>query len=155
MIGGKHCGIDRKNRIISVLCFFCGPWKFYVECNTENIKSQWPHILFLINFYNKKLIKLHYFPEFFQTHFHWVGDAIQPSHPLSSPSPPAFILSQHQGLFHESVLHIKWPKYWSFRFSISPSNEHSGLIFFRMDWFDLIVVQGTLKSLLQHHSSKA
>ena len=99
MIGGKHCGIDRKNRIISVLCFFCGPWKFYVECNTENIKSQWPHILFLINFYNKKLIKLHYFPEFFQTHFHWVGDAIQPSHPLSSPSPPAFILSQHQDLF--------------------------------------------------------
>ena len=99
MIGGKHCGIDRKKRIISVLCFFCGPWKFCVECNIENIKSQWPHILFLINFYHKKLIKLHYFPEFSQTYFHWVGDAIQPSYPLSSSSPPAFNLSQHQGLF--------------------------------------------------------
>ena len=79
--------------------------------------------------------------------------AIQPSHPLSSPS-PAFNLSQHQGLF-QSVLCIRWPKYWSFSFSISPSNEYSGLISFRIDWFDLLAVQGTLESLLQHHSSKA
>ena len=89
-----------------------------------------------------------------QTHVHWVGDAIQPSYPLSSPSPPAFNLSQHQGLF-KSVLHIRGPKYWSFSFSISPSNEYSGLISFRMDWLDLLGVQGTLKSLLQHHSWKA
>ena len=86
---------------------------------------------------------------------HLVGDAIWPSHPLSSPSPPAFNLSQHQGLSNESVLHIRWPKYWSFSFSIIPSKEIPGLISFRMDWWDLLAVQGTLKSLLQHHSSKA
>ena len=97
----------------------------------------------------------HQLPEFTQAHIHWVSDAIQPSHPLSSPSPPAFNLSQHQGLSNESVLRIRWPKYWSFSFSISPSNEYSGLISFMMDWFDLLVAQGTLKSLLQHHSSKA
>ena len=90
-----------------------------------------------------------------QTHVHWVGDVIQPSHPLLSPSPPAFNLSQHQGLFKwVSSLH-QWPKYWSFNFNISPSNEHPGLISIRMDWLDLLAVQGTLKSLLQHHSSKA
>ena len=68
---------------------------------------------------------------------------------LSSSSPPAFNFSQHQGLSSESVLHIRWSKYWSFSFSISPFNEHSGLISFRMDWLDLLAVQGTLKSLLQ------
>ena len=97
----------------------------------------------------------HQFLELAQTHVHPVGDSIQPSHPLSSPSPPAFNLSQHQGLFHESVLHIRWPKYWSFSFSISPSNEYSGLIPFRIYWFRLLAGQGTLKSLLQDHSSKA
>ena len=90
-----------------------------------------------------------------QTPVHHIGDAIQPSYPQSSPSPPAFNLSQDQGLFHESVLHIRWPKYWGFSFSISPSNEYLGLISFRMDWLDLLAVQGTLKSLLQQHSSKA
>ena len=97
----------------------------------------------------------HQLPEFTQTHAHWVGDAIQPSHPLSSPSPPALNLSQHQGLLNESALRIRWPKYWSFSFKISPFNEHPGLISFRTDWLDLLAVQGTLKSLLQHHSSKA
>ena len=97
----------------------------------------------------------HQLPELDQTHVHQVGDAIQPSHPLLSPSPPAFSLSQHQGLSNELVLHISWPKYWSFSFSINPSNEYSGLISFRIDWLDLLAVQGTLKSLLQHHSSKA
>ena len=87
-----------------------------------------------------------------QTPVHQVSDAIQPSRPLSSPSPPAFNLSQHQGLFQwVSSLH-QVSKYWSF--SISPSNEYSGLISFRIDWFDFLAVQGTLKSLLQHHSSK-
>ena len=98
---------------------------------------------------------LHYLSELAQTHVHWINDAIQPSHPLSPPSSPALNLSQHQGLFSESTLCIKWPKYWSFSFSISPSNEYSGLISFRIDWLDLLAVQGTLKSLLQHHSSKA
>ena len=71
------------------------------------------------------------------------------------PSPPVLNLSEHQGLFNESALHIRWPKYWSFSFNMSPSNEHSGRISFRMDWLDLLAVQGTLKSLLQHHSLKA
>ena len=92
--------------------------------------------------------------EFTQTHVHWVSNAIQPSHPLSSPSPLAFNLSQQQGLFKWVSSSLWWPKYWSWSFNISPSNEHSGLISFRMDWLDLLVVQGTLKSLLQHHSSK-
>ena len=94
-------------------------------------------------------------PEFTQTRVHQVGDSIQPSHPLSSPPPPAPSPSQHQGLSNESTIHMRWPKYWSFSFSISPYNEHRGLISFRMDWLDLLAVQGTLKSLLQHHSSKA
>ena len=155
---------------------------------------------------------LHQLLEFTQTHIHWVDDAIQPSHPLSSPSLPAFSLSQHQGFFQwvcstrqvtnigasasasvfpmnsqdwfplgltglislqskglsrvsnsllqhypskASVLHIRWPECWSFSFIISPFNEYSGLISFRMDWLDLLAVQGTLKSLLQHHGSKA
>ena len=97
----------------------------------------------------------HKLQEFTQTHAHQIGDTIQPSHPLLSPSPPAPNPSQHQGLFQwVNSLH-EWPKYWSFGFSISLSNEHPGLIFFRMDWLDLLAVQGTLKSLLQHHSSKA
>ena len=82
-------------------------------------------------------------------------DAIQPSYPLLSPSPSAFNLAQHQGVSSESVLHIRWPKYWSFGITISPSNEYSGLISLRMDWLDLLAVQGTLQSLLQYHSSKA
>ena len=93
----------------------------------------------------------HQLPELAQTHVHRVGDAIQPSPPLLSPFLPAFNLSQHQSLW----VCIRWPKYWSFSFSISPSNEYSGLISFRMDWLDLLAVQGTLKSLLQHHSLKA
>ena len=90
-----------------------------------------------------------------QTPVHQVSDATQPSHPLLSPSLPAFNLSQHQGLSNESVLHIRWPKYRSFSFNISSSNEYSGLISFRIDWLDLLAVQGTLKHLLQNHSSKA
>ena len=74
--------------------------------------------------------------------------AVQPSHPLSSPSPPVFNLSQHQGLSSESALRIRWPKYWSFSFSIIPSSEYSRLISFTIDRFDLLAVQGTLKSLL-------
>ena len=89
-----------------------------------------------------------------QTHVHRGGDAIQPSHPLSSPSPPAPNPSQHQSLSNESTFSMRWTKYWSFSFSIIPSKEHPQLIAFRMDWLDLLAVQGTLKSLLQHHSSK-
>ena len=96
----------------------------------------------------------HQHPEFTQTHVHPVGDAIQPSHPVIPflscpqclPAPGSFPMSQ---------LHMRWPKYWSFSFNISPSNEHPGLISIRMDWLDLLAVQGTLESLFQHHSSKA
>ena len=97
----------------------------------------------------------HQLPEFTQTHVHRVGDAIQPSYLLSSPSPPAPNPSQNQNFSNESTLHMRWPKYWSFSFSISPSSDHPGLISFRKDWLDLLEVQETLKSLLQHHSSKA
>ena len=97
----------------------------------------------------------HQLPEFTQTHVHRVGDAIQPSHPLSSPSLLPPIPPSISVFSNESTLHMRWPKYWSFNFSISFLNEHPGLISFRMDWLDLLAVQGTLKSLLQHHSSKA
>ena len=90
------------------------------------------------------------------TQTHWVGDAFQPSYPLSSPSPFLLLIFPSIKVFaSESVLPIRWPKYWSFSFSISPSNEYPGLISFRMDRLDLLEVQGTLKSLLQHHSSNA
>ena len=96
---------------------------------------------------------LHHLPELAQTHVHRVSDAIQPSHPLLSPSPPPSI-SPSIGVFSsELALHVRWPSNWSFSFSISPSNEYSGLISFRIDWLDLLAVQGNFKSLLQHHSS--
>ena len=97
----------------------------------------------------------HQLPESTQTHVHRVRDVIQPSHPLLSPSPPALNLSSIRIFSNKLALHIRWPKYCSFSFNISPSNEYPGLISFRMDWLDLLAVQGTLKSLLQHHSSNA
>ena len=102
----------------------------------------------------------HHLPQLTQTHVHHhlpepaQTDAIEPSHPLSAPSPSAFNLSHHQVFSNESILLIR-PECWSFSFSINPSSEYSGLISFRIDWLDLLVVQRTLKSLLQHHSSKA
>ena len=92
----------------------------------------------------------HQLPESTKTHGNWVSDAIQPFHPLSSPSPPS-IFPSIRVFWNELALCNRWPKY----FIISPSNEYSGLISFRMDWLDLLAVQGTLKSLLQHHGSKA
>ena len=97
----------------------------------------------------------HQLPELAQTHVHRVSNAIQPSHPPLSPFLMPSIFPSFRVFSNESVLHIKYPEYWSFSFSISPSNEYSGLISFRIDWFDLLAVQGTLKSLLQHHNSKA
>ena len=119
---------------VTQLCpTLCDP----MDCNTQGLPDQ------------------HQLPEFTQTRVCWVGDAIQPSHPLSSPSPHPSIFPSIRVFSNESVVHIRWPKYWSFSFSISPSNEYSGLISFRMDWLDLLAVQGNLNSVLQHHSSKA
>ena len=95
---------------------------------------------------------LHHLPECAQTHVHWIDDAIQLSHPLFLL--PSIFLSLRV-FSNELVFHIRWPKYWSFSFSISPSNKYSGLISFRIDWFNLLAVQQTLKSLLQHYSLKS
>ena len=97
----------------------------------------------------------HQLLEFTQTHVHWVGDAVPPSHPHRPLLLLLSIFSSIRIFSSESALHIRWPKFWSFSFNPSPSNEHPGLISFRMDWLNLLAVQGTLKSLLQHHSSKA
>ena len=97
----------------------------------------------------------HQLSELTQTHVHRIGDAIQPSHPLSSPFLLPSIFPSIRVFSNESVLHIRKANYWSFSFSISPSNEYSGLVSFRIGWLDLLAVQGTLKSLLQHHSLKA
>ena len=113
-------------------------------------ESLWPHGL-----QHTRLPCHSHLLELAQTPVHWVGDAIQPSHPLFSPSLPTFNFPSIRVFSNESVFCIRWPKYWSFGFNISPSNEYSGLISFRIDWFDLLAVQGTLKSFLQHHSSKA
>ena len=95
----------------------------------------------------------HQLPELAQTHVHRIGDAIQPSHPLSSPPPLPSVLPSNRVFSNELALFIRWPKYW--RFSVSLSSEYSGMISFRIDWFDLLAVQGPLKSLFQHHSWKA
>ena len=96
----------------------------------------------------------HYLSEFAQTYIHWVNDAVQPTHPLLPPSYPSIFPSIRVSS-NESAICIRWPKCWNFSFSLSPSNEYSGLIFLRIEWFALLAVQGTLKSLLQDHSSKA
>ena len=128
------------------------------DVNYKSVSSVTQSCLTLCNPMNRSTPGLpvhHQLLEFTKTHIHWVGDAIQPSHPLSSFSPPALKLSQHQSISNEAALPIRGPKYWSFSFNVSPSNEHPGLISFRMDWLDFLIVQGTLKCLLQHHSSKA
>ena len=98
---------------------------------------------------------LNYLPEFAQGRIHWVGDAIQTSHSLLPSSPLPSIFPSIRVFANESTLHIRWAKYWCFSFNINPSNEYSGLISFRIDWFDLLAVQGTLKSLLHDHTLKA
>ena len=97
---------------------------------------------------------LHHLLEFAQTHVSWISDAIQPSHPLSPPSPPSLSLSQHQGVFQWVSSSHQVAKVLEPCFSISPSNKYSGLISLRIEWFDLLAVQRSLKSLLQHHNSK-
>ena len=152
-----------KEKYMGILCTFCSTpsaeeWirkLCYIHTMEYSVQfsrsvmsdSLWPH--------ESQHARPSYYQllECTQTHVHRVGDAIQPSHPLSSPSSPASNPSQHQSLFQCVNSSHRWPKYWGFSLNISPSNEHPGLIF-RMDWLDLLAVQRTLKSLLQHHSSK-
>ena len=126
----------------------------YHDCHCCSVAKSCPTLCKPMDYSIPVFPVLHYPPKFAQIYVHCVNDTIQPSHPLSTPS-LALSLSQHQRLFQWVGSSHHWPKYWSFSFSISPSNEYSGLISFRIDWFDLLAVQGTLKSLLQHHSSKA
>ena len=131
---------------------YSGQWKYAIWCPNvfSSVAQSCPTLCDPMNRSTPGLPVHHHILEFTQTHIHRVRDAIQPSHPLSSSSPHALNPSQHQVFSNESTLRMRWPKYWSFSFSIIPSNEHSGLISFRMDWLDLLAVQGTLKSLLQH-----
>ena len=130
-------------------CFFCNP---VIENILHSVTQLCPTLCDPMDC-SKPGFPVHYqLLEPAQTHVHRVGNAIQLSHPLSSlPS----IFPSIRVVSNESVLCIRWPDYWSLSFSISPSNEYPGLVSFRMDWFDLLAVQGTFKSLLQHHSSKA
>jgi len=112
--------------------------------------SLWPHGL-----QHSRPLYPHHLPKFVHVHAHCISDAIQPSHLLTPCSPSALNFRQHQGLFQWVNCSHQMTKYWSFRFSISPSNEYSGFISFRIDWSDLLAVQGTLRSLLQYLSSKA
>ena len=131
--------------------------QFYLDCNSEP-----SHLLFShkscpspcdpMDCSTPGFPVLHCLPELAETHVHRVSDAIQSSHPLSSPFPPVINPSHIRVFSNESTLHMRWPKYWSFSFSIIPSKEHPGLISFRIDWLDLLAVQRALKSLLQHHS---
>ena len=125
----------------------------YVQFQFSSVTQSCPTLCDPMDCSTPGLPVYHHLSEFTQTQVHWVRDAIQACHPLSSPSPPAN-LPQHQGLFQWVSSSHQVTKVWSFRFNISPSNEYSGLISFRMDWLDLLALQGTLKSLLQHHGSK-
>ena len=135
----KTRNVPQKDLIGRKEFYYSSAWSFFVVVHVQLFATPWPtacqaSLSFIISW---SLLKLY-----------WVGDIIQPSCPLSSPSPPAFNLSQHQGLFQGDSFHIKWPKYWSFSFSITPSIEYSGLVSFRIDWLHLFAVQGILKSLL-------
>ena len=137
----------------NILSIWINVFKRNCPCCYSVTKSC-PTLCNLVNCSKSIFLVLDHLPEFIQTHVHWVSDAAS-SHPLPHASPLVLNFPQHQGLFHKSVLCIRWPKNWSFSFSNSPSNEYSGLISFRIDWFDFLAVQGTLKSLFQHHNSKA
>ena len=153
--------VTEPNRSVHLMCCQStdiGLWwrkaQSLLEGALSSVVQSWPTVCNPMDHSTPGLPVHHQLPELAQIHVHRVGDAIQQSHPLSSPSPPAFNLSRYQGLYQwVSSLH-QGPKYWSFSFSISPFNEYSGLISFMIAWFDLLAVQGTLKSFLEHHSSK-
>ena len=122
------------------------------SCTSSSVAQSCPALCDPVDYSMAGFPVHHQLPELVQTHVHQLGDAIQPSHPLSSPLHLPSVFPSIKVFSNESVFHIRWPRYWSFSFSfsISPSSEYSGLISFRIDWFDLLRVQGTPKSLLQH-----
>ena len=130
-------------------------WLIASDSSVSSVAQSCPTLCDPMNRSTPGLPVHHHLPEFTHIHVHQVSDAIRPSHPLSSPSPPALNIPSIKAFSNESALHMRWPKYWSFSFSIIPSKEHPGRISFRMDWLDLLAVQGSLKSLLQHHTSNA
>ena len=134
---------SRRTAMVSIVVqslSFCNPMDCSITlCNPMDCSTPRSFVLLCL-------------PEFAQIHVHWVSDAIWPSHPLPPSSPFAFSFPQHWGLFHWVNSLYSWPKYWSFSFSISPSNEYSGLISFRIDWFGLLAIWGTLNSRPQHHN---
>ena len=142
---------DQHSAPMSIEC-----WRIYTNpCSVSSITRLCPTFWDSMDCSTWGFPAHHQLPEFTQTH---VIESIMPSSHLILCHPLLFlpsIFSSIRVFSSKSVLCIRWPKYWSFNLSISPSNEHSGLISFRIDWFDLLAVQGTLKSLLQHHSSKA
>ena len=148
--------MGHTGKLESLWCDFCNYDILLSQISVQfsSVTQSCPTLCDPMNHSTSGLPVDHQLLEYTQTHVHCVGDAVQKFHPLSSllllpPIPPSIRVFSN-----ESTLHMRWPKYWSFSLSISSSNEHPGLISFRMDWLDLLVVQGTLKSLLQHHSSK-
>ena len=155
--GGLPWWLSGKESACQCRRYGFDPWSGKIPHATEQLN---PLLLSVANSYltlcypvdcSKPGFPVHHQPpELAQTHVHRIGDAIQPSHHLIIPFSSHLQSFPASGSFRMSVLHIRWPKYWSFSFSISLSNEYSGLISFRIGWFDLLAVQGTLKSLLQH-----
>ena len=149
---GSKSGMEYVNNV------YCHPAHLtYMQSSVQfsSLAQSCPTLCYPTNCSTPGLPVHHQLPEFTKTHVHRVSDAIQPSHPLSSPSPSAPVPPGIRVFSNESTLHMRWPMYWSFSFSIIPSKEIPGWISFRKDWLDLLAVQRTLKSLLQHHSSKA
>ena len=145
-----------KQGIIKMFLMFRSNRKEHKQCNKfSSVAQSCPTLCKPTGCITPGFAVHHQLLDLAQTHLRQVSDAIQPSHPLSSPLLLPSIFPSIRVFSNESVLPIRWPKYWSFNYSISPSNEHSVLIPFRIDWLYLLAVQGTLKSCFHHHSSKA
>ena len=138
--------IDSMQPLSKFCCHFLQKYKKNLKICISSVTQSCPTLCIPMDCSTPGLPVHHQLPEFTQTHVHWVGDAIQPSHPLSSLLLSPSIFPNIRVFSNESAFCIRWPKYWSFSFSISPSNEKSGLISFRMDWLDLLAVQWTLES---------
>ena len=153
-----HCKADRHLLQIKKLIYVLKNIKTSTKsigfgCHFSSVAQSCPAFCNPMNHSTPDHPVHHQLPEPTKTRVHLVDDHIQSPHPLASPSPPASIFHSIRVFFNESALCIRWPKYWSFSLNISPSNEDRGLISFRMDWLDLLAVQGTLKSLLQQFKS--